>query len=44
MTIRRVNGVDYTTIQAAINAAIAGDTVLISPGTYNEKVTSVTMM
>ncbi len=27
---------DYPTIQAAINAAVSGDVVLISPGTYNE--------
>ena len=27
---------DYATIQAAINAAQAGDLVLVSPGTYNE--------
>src|SRR6516162_2930207 len=27
---------DYSTIQSAINAASAGDTVLVSPGTYYE--------
>ncbi len=27
---------DYSTIQAAINAAVTGDVVLIGPGTYNE--------
>ncbi|HSA02016.1 MAG TPA: immunoglobulin domain-containing protein, partial [Candidatus Paceibacterota bacterium] len=27
---------DYATIQAAVNAAVAGDTILISDGTYNE--------
>ena len=31
--IRRVP-TDYTTIQAAINACVSGDTVLLSPGTY----------
>src|SRR3990167_10067719 len=28
----------YSTIQAAVNAAQAGDTVLVYPGTYNESV------
>ena len=31
-------GYPYTTIQAAVNAAVAGDTVLVYPGTYNESV------
>ncbi|MEO7803912.1 MAG: hypothetical protein ABIS18_05795 [Actinomycetota bacterium] len=31
----------YTTIQAAVNAAVEGDTIEISPGTYNES-TNVT--
>lgn len=30
---------DYSTIQAAINAAQAGDLILISPGTYKENLT-----
>src|SRR3989344_111837 len=29
---------EYLTIQAAVNAAIAGDTVLVYPGTYRESV------
>jgi len=31
-------GPGYTTIQAAVNAASAGDTVFVCPGTYNEQV------
>ena len=31
-------GVDYTTIQAAINAALAGDTIIVCPWTYVENI------
>lgn len=31
-------GADYTTIQAAVNAASDGDTILVYPGTYVENV------
>jgi hypothetical protein len=34
-------GQEYASIQAAANAARAGDTVLVSAGTYNEKVSTV---
>ncbi len=33
-------GSEYTTIQSAINAAQAGDTILIAPGSYTETVTA----
>lgn len=33
------SGGDYTTIQAAVDAASAGDTILIYPGTYAETLT-----
>jgi len=36
-TTRRVPA-DYATIQAAVDAAVAGDTVLVSPGSYGESV------
>ena len=33
------SGQEYTTIQAASNASVAGDTIVVYPGTYNERVT-----
>lgn len=34
-----ISGGDYTSVQAAINAASSGDVVLVYPGTYNEQIT-----
>lgn len=36
-TVRNVPGT-YATIQAAINASVHGDTVLVAPGTYTENI------
>lgn len=36
--VREVSPTGYATIQAAVNAAQEGDTILIHPGTYNERV------
>ncbi|HBA91303.1 MAG TPA: hypothetical protein DCZ08_05935, partial [Anaerolineaceae bacterium] len=33
------SGCDYTTIQAAVTGATAGDTITVAAGTYNETVT-----
>ena len=36
------DGKDFTTIQNAVNKALTGDLILISPGVYNESVTITT--
>ncbi|HXV97191.1 MAG TPA: hypothetical protein VEC93_02125, partial [Anaerolineae bacterium] len=37
------SGCDFTTIQAAINASVPGDTIRVNPGTYNENLDLTTM-
>lgn len=32
-------GIAYTSIQAAVNAAVTGDTIVVCPGTYDEQLT-----
>ena len=39
ITVSCSGGKDHTTIQAAVNAASSGDTILVSDCTYSEKVT-----
>ncbi|MBN1517554.1 hypothetical protein JXA32_13410 [Candidatus Sumerlaeota bacterium] len=38
-TVGSGGGYDYSTIQAAINAASDGDTIFVTPGTYTENLT-----
>jgi parallel beta-helix repeat protein len=38
ITVNAGGGADYTTIQAAVNASIPGDIILVHPGTYYENV------
>ncbi len=38
LAIDRLVPQQYSTIQAAINASVVGDQVVVSPGTYNEAI------
>jgi parallel beta-helix repeat protein len=38
VTVDDSGSADYTTIQAAVDGAISGDTIQVSPGTYNENI------
>lgn len=37
-TVKQAGGGDFTTIQACANVAVAGDTCMVSAGTYDERV------
>lgn len=39
ITVNAAGGADYTTIQAAMSAAVAGDIIMVAPGTYSGPVT-----
>lgn len=39
LSVGQRGGFQYSTIQAAVNAAATGDVIEIAPGTYNERVT-----
>ena len=39
VTVAKDGSADFSTIDAAIGAAVSGDTVLVMPGTYNEPLT-----
>jgi len=41
ITVNASGGADYTTIQAAMSAASAGDVIMVAPGTYTGPVTLV---
>jgi len=41
ITVDDSGGANYTTIQDAINNAVAGDTILVAAGTYNQKISIV---